>query len=265
VRIRIVSLYFPPAGGPGVQRPLKLSEHLSALGFEVHVLAPDDPKWVHRDTSLRVPHGVAVHRARNLGPRARIPAQELHGRRGLGRLRRRATITARGLLPDASVLWSLTAVPAALRIVRRDAIDVVLTTSPPGFVHLVGAAARVRTRTRWVADLRDPIDGHAHRRREGRGRAVLTAKVFEYLAAERPILAAVPPDGHAAELIRETGPGPVVPPDDVDALAEVLGDLERRWRDGSLDGSPLTPEQHARLVRRAGAERLAEILREVAG
>ena len=41
----------------------------------------------------------------------------------------------------------------------------------------------------------------------GRGRGVLSGKVFEYLAAERPILAVVPPDGAAAELIRETGAG----------------------------------------------------------
>ena len=44
----------------------------------------------------------------------------------------------------------------------------------------------------------------------GRGKGVLSGKVFEYLAAERPILAAVPPDGAAAELIRETGAGVVV-------------------------------------------------------
>ena len=408
MRILVVSLYWPPAGGPGVQRPLKLAGHLTALGFDAHVLAPDDPKWVHRDPSLRVPEGVTVHRARNLGPRARIPGHELYGRRGLDRLRRRATITARGLLvPDASVLWSATAIPAALRIAREERIDVVLTTSPPGSVHRVGAAVRARGRARWVADLRDGIVGHAHRRREirgepalarlvarradavvaasagvaegmerfapgltvhlvengcdfddfegleyrpgerfrithtgsffgrrnpqaflealertdgdivarfvgglpprerewvesnglrdrvevfdflprpealalqrdseanlllvpeaeGRGRAVLTAKVFEYLAAERPILAVVPPDGHAAELVRETGAGVVVPPDDVDAIAGALAGLEHRWREGTLEGSPLAPEQRARLDRRAGAERLAEILREVA-
>ena len=408
MRILLVSLYWPPAGGPGVQRPLKLAGHLTALGFDVHVLAPDDPKWVHRDASLRVPEGVTMHCARNLGPRARIPGHELYGRRGLDRLRRRATITARGLLvPDASVLWNATAIPAALRLVRRERMDVVLTTSPPGSVHLVGAAVRARGRARWVADLRDGIVGHAHRRREirgepalarlvarradavvaasagvaegmerfapgltvhvvengcdfddfegleyrpgerfrithtgsffgrrspqaflealdrtdgdvvarfvgglpprqrdwvesnglrdrvqvldflpraealalqrdseanlllvpeaeGRGRAVLTAKVFEYLAAERPILAVVPPDGHAAELVRETGTGVVVPPDDVGAIATALAELERRWREGTLDGSPLSPGLRARLDRRAGAERLAEILRGVA-
>ena len=49
---------------------------------------------------------------------------------------------------------------------------------------------------------------------------MLSGKVFEYLAAERPILAAVPPDGAAAELIRETGAGVVAAPDDPGALGK---------------------------------------------
>ncbi|MBD0289705.1 MAG: glycosyltransferase family 4 protein [Thermoleophilia bacterium] len=408
MKILIVSLYFPPAGGPGVQRPLKLASHLSELGFDVHVLAPDDPKWLHRDPTLRPPPRVRVHRARNIGPRARAPAEELYGRRGLDRLRRKAGITFRALLvPDGSVLWNVTAIPAALRIVRREAIDVVLTTSPPASVHLVGAAVRAWTGARWVADLRDAIVGFAHRRREirgerplarlvgrradavvaasegvaesmrrllpgvtvhvvengcdfddfhglryspgerlrithtgsfsgrrsprpflealartdgsavvrfvggfpqrdrewveanglrecveaipfvprrealalqrdsevllllipeaaGRGRAVLTAKVFEYLAAERPILALVPPDGHAAELVRSTGAGLVVAPDDVGGIAAALVELERRWRAGALEASPLSPDLRARLDRRARVAELAELLRGLA-
>src|SRR5262249_56590326 len=52
----------------------------------------------------------------------------------------------------------------------------------------------------------------------GRGKGVLSGKVFEYLAAERPILAAVPPDGAAAGLVRDAGAGVVVAPDDVDGM-----------------------------------------------
>src|SRR5207237_1108170 len=55
----------------------------------------------------------------------------------------------------------------------------------------------------------------------GRGKGVLSGKVFEYLAAERPILAVVPPEGAAAELIRDAGAGVVVAPDDVDGMAAV--------------------------------------------
>src|SRR5204863_4233695 len=77
----------------------------------------------------------------------------------------------------------------------------------------------------------------------GRGRGVLSGKVFEYLAAERPILAAVPPDGAAAELIRETGAGIVAAPDDVAALRAALEELHGRWRDSGLEGTPLAHEE----------------------
>lgn len=408
MRILVVSLYWPPAGGAGVQRPLKLAGHLAAMGHEVHVLAPDDPKWLHRDETLRSPDGVTVHRARNIGPRARRPAEELRAARGLQRARVRAGVAARALLvPDASVLWNATAIRAATGIVRRREIDVVLTTSPPGSVHLVGAAVRRRTGAAWVADLRDSLVSHAHRRREvrgerrlarlvarrasaiacasnaiaaetaalspsgpvrvigngcdfddfeplayergerfrithagsffgrrdprpfldalarvegpvarfvgdfrsrdsehadalglgdrlellpyrshaealalqrdsdallllipeadGRGRGVLSGKVFEYLAAGRPILAAVPPDGEAAALIREAGAGIVVPPDDVEAIAAGLSELLARWRDGSLAPVDLSPQLRERLDRRTRALELADLLAEVTG
>ena len=76
---------------------------------------------------------------------------------------------------------------------------------------------------------------------DGRGRGVLSGKVFEYLAAERPILALVPPDGAAAELLRETGAGVVVAPDDVDGIARELTALRDRWRAGALDGARPQP------------------------
>jgi glycosyltransferase involved in cell wall biosynthesis len=98
----------------------------------------------------------------------------------------------------------------------------------------------------------------------GRGRGVLTAKVFEYLAAERPILAVVPPDGEAAKLIREAGAGVVVAPDDVEGMAAALRDLEGRWRAGTLDGVALPSALRERLARRGRVEELAAILRDVA-
>ncbi|MEO8289683.1 MAG: glycosyltransferase [Gaiellaceae bacterium] len=407
MKVLLVAMYWPPAGGAGVQRTLKFAAHLPNLGFEVHVLAPDDPKWVHRDESLREPRNVTVHRARNIGPRSRMPAEELYGRRGLGRLAGQAPLLLRRtLVPDAAVLWNVTAIRAATSIVRAEGIEVVVTTSPPGSVHLVGLAAKRATKAAWVADLRDSIAAHPQRRRDlrgerrlaqlvargadavvaasqpiademkalgaeraevvgngcdfddfagllyhpgerfrithtgnfigrrsprpfleamaraggdsvarfvgsfrrsdrdwaeslglgdrlellphrahaeslalqrdseallllipesgGRERGVLSAKVFEYLAAERPILAAVPPQGAAAALIRETGVGVVVPPADVDAIAEALGGLERRWQAGELDGTALPKDVRTRISRRARAEELAAILRSVA-
>jgi glycosyltransferase involved in cell wall biosynthesis len=413
VKVLLVSFYWPPAGGGGIQRPLKIAHHLPGLGIETHVLAPDDPKWIHSEPDLADPPEARVHRARYLGPKGRLPAQELRDLSGAARLGRRAALFPRRLLlPDESAPWALTAIPAAIRIVRRERIDVVLTTSPPTSVHLIGAAVARATGARWVADLRDSIvarverrgdhalgrakerahaavarlvarradavvavtptiaaqmqdlgagrvevipngsdfddfDGleHVHadrfrithtgsffagrdarvflraladaepeiaarfagdfrtadrdladelgvgdrlelipyapRRRAlelqrdsealllllpdvgERGRDVPSGKLFEYLAARRPILAAVPTDGAAAELVREAGAGIVVPPDDVDAIRDGLNELERRHRAGELGDVELPEALRGRLDRRTRVKELAELLKSL--
>jgi glycosyltransferase involved in cell wall biosynthesis len=98
----------------------------------------------------------------------------------------------------------------------------------------------------------------------GRGRGVLSGKVFEYLAAERPVLAVVPPDGAAAQLVRETGAGVVAAADDVDAIRDALVELHARWRDGRLDAAPLSQEWRDKLSRASRVEELAELLESLA-
>jgi glycosyltransferase involved in cell wall biosynthesis len=416
VKLLLVTLYFPPAGGGGVQRPLKFANHLPALGIETHVLAPDDPKWVHEDADLPLPTQAWVHRARYVGPRGRRIADEQHGRTGMElALLRASSIGRRLLVPDENVTWNATAIPKAISIARQEGIDVVLTTSPPGSVHLVGAAVKRATGAKWVADLRDSLALHAHRssegvgarakqkaragiahlvarqadaivtaaeaitvetqglsprgpvltipngcdfddfagltythgdrfrlthagsffgkrdpkpflqalaasglddvtvrflgdfrpgdrefmeslgladrveliehvpRREslrlqrdsdallllipdagGRGRGVLSGKVFEYLAAERPVLAVVPPDGAAAQLVRDTGAGVVAAPEDVDGIRAALVELHAQWRAGRLDGTPLSQEWRDKLSRATRVEELAELLKGLA-
>ena len=120
-------------------------------------------------------------------PRGRRPARAhpglrtapaTSGRRGASRRgaarqggRRAALVQARLagrrlLVPDENVSWNLTAIPAAIRIARAEEIDVVVTTSPPASVHLVGAAVKKATGAKWVADLRDSLVAHPHRRSE---------------------------------------------------------------------------------------------------
>ena len=98
MKVLLVTLYFPPAGGGGVQRPLKFAQYLPALGIETHVLAPDNPKWIHEDAELRVPTQAWVHRARYIGPRGRKPAEELHGKEGFERALVHARLASRRLL-----------------------------------------------------------------------------------------------------------------------------------------------------------------------
>ena len=130
MKVLLISLYLPPAGGGGVQRPLKLATHLPELGIETHVLAPDDPRWLHRDDAP-LPPNATVHRARYLGPSGRKLAEDLHGVTGPRRELVRARALGRRLLvPDENVTWNATAIPAAVRIARQRRVDVVITTSP---------------------------------------------------------------------------------------------------------------------------------------
>jgi glycosyltransferase involved in cell wall biosynthesis len=414
VKVLIVTLYFPPAGGGGVQRPLKFATHLPALGIETHVLAPDNPKWIHMDEELLPPTQAWVHRVRYVGPKGRRPSEELHGKRGVERALTQARLLPRRLVvPDEAATWNVTAIPAALRIARAEKIDVVLTTSPPGSVHFVGAAVKRALGVRWIADLRDSLLAHQDRRSDtaavrmkartvrvvaglvarradaivtafdsigdemralsptgrivtipngsdfddfdgmaympgerfrithtgaffgqrdpkpflralaasgledvvvrfvggfraadrefaeslglvdrvevipfvprrqslelqrdsealllilpeagGRGTGVIPGKVFEYVAAERPILAAVPPGGAAAKLIDEIGAGIVAPVDDVDALRAALVELHARWKRGEL-AVALAPDVRERLSRRARVAELAQLVQEL--
>jgi len=74
----------------------------------------------------------------------------------------------------------------------------------------------------------------------------------------------VPPDGAAADLIRETGAGVIAAPDDVPALTAALTELHAKWQAGELNGTPLSAVDRERLGRAARVEELAEVLRGLA-
>jgi glycosyltransferase involved in cell wall biosynthesis len=92
------------------------------------------------------------------------------------------------------------------------------------------------------------------------GRAMVTAKVFEYLAAGRPILAAVPPDGEAAAIVREVRAGPVVDPRDADAITDELTRMVKRHEHGRLEPLRLSAETRGLLSREARVDELEAVL-----
>ena len=100
-------------------------------------------------------------------PQAGRGAPRQGGARARSPPRRGCSAAARSS-PTRTCRWNLTAIPAAIRLVRKHEIDVVITTSPPNSIHLVGAAVKRATGARWVADLRDSVVAHAHRRSESR-------------------------------------------------------------------------------------------------
>ncbi len=87
---------------------------------------------------------------------------------------------------------------------------------------------------------------------------VFTGKIFEYLAARKPILALIPP-GAACDLIQDAGAGVIVPPEDIPSIARELSALYERWRQGKLAISP-NEDVIRRYDRRLLTGRLANIL-----
>jgi glycosyltransferase involved in cell wall biosynthesis len=96
---------------------------------------------------------------------------------------------------------------------------------------------------------------------DGKRSTTVPGKTYEYLAAGRPILAAVPP-GDARDILLEAGNAYICEPDDVEAMTEALTTAVRRWRAGEAVPAP-APEVVQRYERRALAARLASVLTSV--
>jgi glycosyltransferase involved in cell wall biosynthesis len=151
-RLLLVSYYFPPLGGSGVFRALRLAKYLPRAGWSVSVVTVDARVRALKDPSLAadVPPETTVVRARSIEPRT--PLIALH-RAGLGRLARR--IEPWFLLPDDQRGWVPFARRAALRLLRRERHDAVVTTAGPYSAHLVGLGLERATGIPWIADFRD--------------------------------------------------------------------------------------------------------------
>lgn len=154
MRVLLVSYYFPPAGGGGVQRVLSWCRHLPRHGIEVTVLAPEEPHWVDQDTTLVIPPETRVIRTADPSPEAVIPKDALAQVRGVQRAWRRLTLQPRRFaVPDIHRRWRAPAVRAALA--SGEHWDLVISSSPPETTHLIARDIAKRLGIPWVADYRD--------------------------------------------------------------------------------------------------------------
>ena len=173
LRLLLVTYYFPPSGGAGVQRTLKFTKYLRDAGVEPVVLTVEAGAYPSLDPTLAddVPAGVETVRTRALDPfglygaltgRSRREAVAVGSVGGADSLGKKAGLWARAnvFLPDARVGWVPFAARAARRLVQAGRADAVLTSGPPHSTHLVGLALRrAAPGVPWVADFRDPWTG----------------------------------------------------------------------------------------------------------
>ena len=170
-KVLVVSYYFPPAGGSAVQRVLKFVKYLPENGWEPVVLTAREGNYPLRDDSLsaEIPDHVRIfrtpapdlYRMYGLMGKTLTPEVELSalGDRDTGKTPAKKFalwIRSAFFIPDARVGWLPFALWKGLRLIRKENIDVIFTTSPPFTTALVGGLLSLFSKRPWVSDYRDP-------------------------------------------------------------------------------------------------------------
>lgn len=169
-RVLVISYYWPPSGGSGVQRWLKFSRYLPSEGWMPVVYTPSNPDLIARDESLagEVPSEVEVIRRPIFEPYALY--RKLLGRKGpsagevnpinAGRksLFQRIALFIRGnfFVPDPRCLWMRPSVKFLKKYLREHPVDAIVSTGPPHSMHLIAKRVSKALDIPWVADFRDP-------------------------------------------------------------------------------------------------------------
>lgn len=170
-KVLIITYYWPPAGGSGVQRALKFVKYLPQFGWEPIVLTVENPDSPVDDTSLLndIPKGTKVYKTKSLEPFElykkftgkkhdfKIPNDILIDKTKLSVKDKIANwIRLNLFIPDAKIGWKHYAVKKGLKIIEAENIDLIFTTSPPHTVQLIGKSLASKSGLKWIADFRDP-------------------------------------------------------------------------------------------------------------
>lgn len=170
-RVLIITYYWPPSGGSGVQRWVYFSKYLKRLGVEPVILTVDPAyaTYPSLDDSLeKEVEGIEVIRTKSFEP-LQLYSKMTTGNKQTGvpygavdtkgkSLFQKMSAFVRGniVLPDARKYWKRYAYSAALDLINKGAIDLIISTGPPHSTHLIAQALKKHTGLPWIADFRDP-------------------------------------------------------------------------------------------------------------
>lgn len=170
MKVLIITYYWPPAGGPGVQRWLKFVKYLPSFGVQPHVYIPENPTYPLTDEGLltevsaeailvkkRITEPYAWASVFSKGNTKKISSGIIPDKKKQSALQR-LMLWVRGnlFIPDARVLWVKPSVHFLADYIKRYGIDTVITTGPPHSLHLIGLGLKQRYDIKWIADFRDP-------------------------------------------------------------------------------------------------------------
>jgi len=169
-KILIITYYWPPAGGPGVQRWLKFVKYLPDFGIQPIVYIPENPTYPIVDENLIKevsdkaiilkhtifePYQLASFLSKNKTKKISsgiIPNQKKQS------FLDKTFLWIRGnlFIPDARVFWVKPSVAFLEKYIIENNIDTIVTSGPPHSLHLIGLQLKQKLNLKWFADFRDP-------------------------------------------------------------------------------------------------------------
>lgn len=157
MKILILSYYFPPMGGVGVQRVLKLLKYIPQHGIEPIVITTSCSIHKIMDyqlNELEYVRGVPVYRIGGDKLKAHLQ-RKLNGKRT--NLKGALFALAKLRHMDIYSTWSLSILPEVIQIVEAEKVDLIYSTSPPHSVHLLAKKIKQVTGVPWIMELRDSL------------------------------------------------------------------------------------------------------------
>lgn len=170
-KVLIITYYWPPSGGAGVQRWLKTVKYLRQYGWEPVIYTPLNPESPSLDDSLLkdIPEGIEVIRRQiwepyllykrfvGLKKNDRINAGFLSEKKKAG-IAETVSVWLRGnlFIPDARKFWIKPSIRFLTSYLKKHRVDAIVSTGPPHSMHLIAMELNRRLSIPWLADFRDP-------------------------------------------------------------------------------------------------------------
>ena len=169
-KLLIITYYFPPAGGPGVQRWLKFVKYLPEFGVQPIVYIPENPTYPIIDEGLRsqISDKVIILKNKIWEPYQLASVFSKNKTKkissGIFPHKKKQTVLDKTFLwirgnlfiPDARVFWVKPSVSYLEKYIQENDIDIIVTSGPPHSLHLIGLELKQKLNVKWFADFRDP-------------------------------------------------------------------------------------------------------------
>lgn len=169
-KLLIITYYFPPAGGPGVQRWLKFVKYLPEFGVQPIVYVPENPTYPIVDEGLvsQISDKVIVLKNKIWEPYQLASVFSKNKTKkissGIFPHKKKQTFLDKTFLwirgnlfiPDARVFWVKPSVAYLEKYIEENNIDTIVTSGPPHSLHLIGLELKEKLNVKWFADFRDP-------------------------------------------------------------------------------------------------------------